>query len=58
MSSGSKKNEEMDSTNLEDEYKMSEYSNPVTQHRISEELSPHQDQCGSPISHVDVDFNP
>jgi len=52
MSSSSKKNEEMDPTNLEDEGKMSVYSNPVTQHRISEDLSPHQDQCGGPISHT------
>jgi len=58
MSRGSKKNDEMDPTNLEVEDKMSVYSNPLTQHRISEDLSPHEDQCGSPKSHVVVVFNP
>ena len=54
---GSKKNEEMDPTNLEDEDKMSVYGNPVTQHHVSEDLNPHQDQFGSHKSHVVV-FNP
>jgi hypothetical protein len=59
MLRGSKKNEEMDPTNLEDEDKVSVFSNPLTQHRISEDLNPHQDQCGSPKSHfVVVVFNP
>jgi hypothetical protein len=47
----------MDPTNLEDEDKMSVYGNPVTQHHVSEDLNPHQDQFGSHKSHVVV-FNP
>jgi hypothetical protein len=57
MSRGSKKNDEMDPTNLEDEDKMSVYSNPLTQHCISEDLSAHQEQCGSPKSDIVVVFN-
>ena len=58
MPRGSKKNEDMDPQDIEDEDKMSVYGDPVTQHRISEDLNPHRDQCGSPISHVVVVFNP
>jgi hypothetical protein len=58
MSRVSKKKDEMDPTNLEDEDKVSVYSNQLTQHRISEDLNPHQDQCGSAKSHVVVVYNP